>query len=519
MTESTRGSIAAADIAALLRARNPLLWVVTKEEARAERFIMEAAQSAQYEPRFWDCATGITRYDGETVDANCIDPSQALNVIRDSVKREVWVLRDLPVWFRDPGVVRGLRSLARALPTATREQARAVILITPSGDVPPELAGHAIVVEWPLPDRAEIASILDAAVAALPDSVRGQAASNGVRDAAIDAAVGLTAEEAQACFAKSLVSTRRIEPATIAAEKKRVIAREKVLEWFDPLPGGLDAVGGLDLLKKWLMARKAAFGPRARAFGLPSPKGCLLAGVPGCGKSLTAKAIATAWAMPLLRLDMGALKNKYVGESESNIRKALKVAEAVAPCVLWLDELEKALGGATQGASDGGVSADALGAVLSWMQDRAGSVFVVATANNVESLPPELLRKGRFDELFFVDLPDREDRAEILGRTLKGYGRSLSADELYALADVTVDFTGAELAALVPDGLFAAFADGERLLAADDLLRSAAATVPLARTAAAKIEAIRKWGKAHARPASTPSVATPQGVTRTLDIT
>jgi SpoVK/Ycf46/Vps4 family AAA+-type ATPase len=514
------GSRAAADVAALLRARNSLIWIVTREESRVERLLLEAAQSAQYDPRFWDCATGVTDYAGAPKERgeSCTDPAEVLALIRDKAARQMWVLRDLPAWLRDPSVLRSLRSLARSLQLAPRESARAVVLLTPSADVPPELQGSAVVIEWPLPDRAEIGAILDAAVAALPESVREGALAEGARELAIDAAVGLSADEAQSCYAKSLVTSRRIEPATVTAEKKRVISREKVLEWFDPLPGGLDAVGGLDALKGWLGARAAAFGARARAYGLPAPKGCLLVGVPGCGKSLVAKAIATAWTMPLLRLDMGALRSKFVGESEANIRRALKVAETVAPCVLWLDEIEKAMAGATQGAADGGVSADALGAVLSWMQDRAGSVFVVATANDVSQLPPELMRKGRFDELFFVDLPDAAERQLIVGAALKAHGRAGVPVDLLAVARATEGFTGAELAALVPDALFSAFADDERAIATADLLTAAGATVPLSKTAGEKIEALRKWAEGRARPASKRAAPKAAGAVRSLDI-
>jgi len=518
-TNQSAGSRAAADVSALLRARNPLLWIVTREEARVERLLIESAQAAQYEPRFWDCSTGITDYAGTKQGAdNAKDPSVTLATISDSRQRQVWIMRDLPPWLRDPTVMRAVRSLARSLPMAPRDEARAVILLTPESDVPPELAGHAIVIDWPLPDRSEIADILTSAINALPEAIRDSAAPNGNRDASIDAAVGLTAEEAASCYAKSLVSTRRIDPAAVAQEKKRVIAREKVLEWFDPLPGGLDAVGGLDRLKSWLRERRAAFGPKARAYGLPAPKGCMLVGVPGCGKSLTAKAIATAWQMPLLRLDMGALRSKWVGESEQNIRKALKVAETVAPCVLWLDEIEKALAGATQGAADGGVSGDALGTVLSWMQDRAGSVFVVATANDVSALPPELLRKGRFDELFFVDLPNEQERPQILRAALKAHGRDIG--DAPAVVAVTRDFTGAEIAALVPEALYHAFADGEREPNLQDLIAAALATVPLAKTASEKIEALRKWAQGRARNASSqePSTQQRQDSGRALDI-
>jgi len=217
---------------------------------------------------------------------------------------------------------------------------------------------------------------------------------------------------------------------------------------------------------------------------------------------------------------MGALRSKWVGESEGNIRKALRVAETVAPCVLWLDEIEKALAGATQGAADGGVSGDALGTVLSWMQDRAGSVFVVATANDVSALPPELLRKGRFDELFFVDLPNERERAEVLSAALRQHGRGGAGLDVAAISSsATAGFTGAEIAALVPDALYTAFADGERAINAADLLAAARATVPLAKTAAEKIEAVRRWAQGRARPASTVQAGTgTAGASRTLDI-
>lgn len=503
-TATTAGSKAASDVSALLRARNTLLWIVTREEARAERGIIEAAYSANYAPIFWDCATGTSNAAGEPIDASLTDADQTLSKIRNSAQREVWILRDFAKWIASPFTLRGLRSLARSLQTAPRESARAVVVLSPTNEIPPELQGHAIVIEWPLPDRNEIASILDARIAVLPEDLRATAAPNGTREAAIDAAVGLTEEEAKSCYSKSLVTAKRIDPITVTGEKKKVISREKVLEWYDPLPGGLDAVGGLDVLKGWLTSRRAAFTARARAYGLPAPKGALLVGVPGCGKSLTAKAIATAWGMPLLRLDLGALKSKWVGESEGNIRKALRVAEAVSPCVVWLDEIEKALSGASSGAADGGVSSDALGVILSWMQDRVGSTFVIATANDVSALPPELLRKGRFDEMFFVDLPTATERAAILASALKAHGRDAAKIDLAAIAGATQDFTGAELAALVPEALFTAFADREREITTTDIVNAARGTVPLSKTASEKITKLREWAKGRARPASSP---------------
>lgn len=499
----TAGARCAADIAMLFRARNPLIWCVTREESRAERIVIDAAAAAGYVPIAWDCAAGLVDpIAGTSTDSTATDPAVALATVRDSSSRAVYILRDLPPWLRDPTVARALRSLCRALPQAPRNAARSIVVISPSADVPPELSGHALVIDVPLPDRAEVSALLDTAIAALPDEIRANAAPNGTRDRAIDAALGLSAEEVISTFSRSLIATRTIDPATVAAEKRRVIARERVLEWNDPHPAGLAGVGGLESLKAWLAQRRAAFTPAARAYGLPAPKGVLLAGVPGCGKSLTAKAIAAAWGMPLLRLDLGALKSKWVGESEGNIRRALKIAETVAPCVLWLDELEKALGGATQGAADGGVSSDALGVILSWMQDRAGSVFVCATANDVSKMPPELLRKGRFDEVFFVDLPTPDERASIAAAAIRSHGRDPEAFDLASIAAAAEGFTGAELAALVPDAMFTAFGDGAREVTTGDLVRAARATVPLSRTAADKIKALRDWAQGRARPAS-----------------
>jgi hypothetical protein len=527
MTDSTiniktRSQIVAADVAALLRARNPLLWIVTREEARVEGYVAEAAAAAGYTCRTWDVAQGVC--DAITgkraVGVGTPDPGDMIEEITQraqgtantAAQRCAWIMRDLPVWLSGPTFARDLRRLrnaARVLPNSPRERAQTIIVITPGGEVPPELATHATVIEWPLPDRAEIAAILDAAIAPLPEDMRDSAAPNGNRDQAIDAAVGLSGEEAASCYAKSLVQLRRIDPATVAREKKTVIARERVLEWYDPLPGGLDAVGGLDTLKGWLVQRRLAYTARARAYGLPAPRGALLVGVPGCGKSLTAKAIATAWGIPLIRLDLGALKSKFVGESEGNLRRAIRVIEAIGRCVVWLDEVEKALAGATQGAADGGVSSDALGTILSWMQERQGEAFVIATSNDVAQLPPELLRKGRFDEIFFVDTPTPPEIEAILRATLAQHQRGKLKIDAGKVAQACAGFTGSEVAAIVPDALFAAFGDSEREITTADLISAAGTVVPLTKTAAEKIGKLREWAAGRARPASAPEIEKP----------
>ena len=324
------------DLTSLLRARHTLLWLISREEMRVERAVIDASAAAKFEVRLWDCSTGLSNSAGQRIGGeNLNDPSQVLGYIRNNKSRAVYVLRDLHKWL-DPVVLRAVRSLARELQTAPQNEARAIVVLTPSGEVPPELSG-ATVIEYPLPDRAEVARILDMVIDALPADIRANALPDAMRDRAIDSAVGLAAEEISNCYARSLVTSRTIDPVLVSSEKRRVIAREKVLTWHDPDPRGLDAVGGLDVLKTWLQARRKAFTPAARAFGLPAPKGVMLCGLPGTGKSLTAKAVAAAWQMPLLRLDMGGLRSKYVGDSEANIRKALKVAEAVSPCILWIN--------------------------------------------------------------------------------------------------------------------------------------------------------------------------------------
>lgn len=529
----SRSEIVAADVSALLRARNPLLWIVTREEARVEGYLVEAAAAAGYVPRMWDVAQGVTDISGLNPDRiGDTDPGAMLQLIEGrgssgGRERGVWIMRDLGPWLVGPvgmTTVRQLRNLARKLPTLIRERAQAVIVLSTTRDIPDELSGHAVLIEWPMPDRTEIAAILDSTIASMPEDMR-ESAVNGSRDAAIDAALGLSGEEAASCYAKSLVMSRRIDAQMVAQEKRRAISKEKVLEWFDPLPGGLDAVGGLDCLKAWLVSRRSAYSQEARDYGLPPPRGAMLVGVPGCGKSLIAKAVATAWGVPLLRLDLNALKSKFVGESEGNLRRALRVVEAIGRCVIWIDEIEKALAGSTDGSADGGVSSDALGTILSWMQERSGEAFVIATANDVSKLPLELLRKGRFDELWFVDVPTRSERVEVIRSALRAHGRaSVCVDSLRfdgdRLADATEGFTGAEIAALVPEGLYMAFADAAREVNTNDLV-TAAKTVSaysLSKEGEPRIATLRAWAEGRARLATTPEVKTRGPMVRAVDL-
>lgn len=506
MTTISRGARVNADITALLRARNTLLWVVSKEEERFERSLRESAAAAKLGILFHDIADGITDGMGKVIE-NLPSPVAALDYILNTTKPCVYVMRDLPKGGADAQAQRKLRSVARALKAAPPDQMRAIVILSPSAEVPAELSGHAVVIQYPLPDRIEVAAILDAAIESIPEKFRSGAAPNGTREAAIDAAMGLSQEEIESCFARSLVTSSppRIDPALVACEKKKVIERQG-LRVQDPDPRGLDAIGGLDALKDWTLQRMLAFTPAARAYGLAYPKGCVLVGPPGSGKSLAAKCFATAFKLPLFRADLGAQKSKYVGESEQNFRKLIAIIEAAAPCVLLIDEIDKVLKGASGDQGDGGVAADQLSVLLNWMQETTAQVFVVATANDVRGLPPELLRKGRFDEVFFVDLPNSRERAEILSVSLRARGRDVESIDVRQVAAECDGFTGSEVDAIVNDAMFVAFADKGRPINTGDLVTIAKALVPLSKLAGDKIAELRKWAEGRARKASSPEV-------------
>lgn len=536
-TETTlsKGQKAAADVTALLRARNPLLWIITREETRVENLIAKAAVNAGYDPLYWDCAQGVTDIKTDEVRLGGTDLNDTLQAIKTRAKdktspsgfRNAWILRDAAnPWLVDPNLGatprRTLRNLVKFLPGVPRKNAQAVIVLTTETNVPVDLANHATVIEWPLPDRSEIEIVLNAAIRGVPEyekkedadgnqteeddldkPLRARACVPEVREACLDAAIGLSAEEAAACYAKSIISTKKIDPQLVAQEKKRVITANSALEWVEPVKGGLSAIGGLDEFKGWLGKRKNAYSPEARDYGLKAPKGVVLVGISGCGKSLSAKCVPAAWdGMPLLRLDLGALKDKYVGGSEGNIRKALKIVAAIGRCVLWIDEIEKSIQSGNSAASDGGVSSDQLGVILSWMQERTCEAFVIATANDTRGLPPELTRKGRFDDIFYIDLPVVHEREDILKAALRANGIPDVKVNFDQVANATAGFTGAEIAELVPTAMFDAFDDGKRPIKTADLLKAAKEVYPLSKSAGEKIEDLRKWAEQNARPAS-----------------
>ena len=513
----TRSTAVKRDLATLLRARCSLIWLTTPEEETAEAGVIEGAAMARYNPedlRIWDCAAGLQDIRGRvlTRDTSGLDgstilaPEELFRVIREDTNRRVYIARDLHDWM-DPISRRHLRTLARQLARTRPDEARNLIVISPSGDIPPELRDHVVVIEWPLPDREEVGQILDQSIARLPESDRQALDLNGNRSKAVDAALGLTAQGVARCFSRSLVSTRGIDPALIQAEKRRVVSASGLLTWYEPEPRGLDAIGGLDRLKRDLVSLGGILGQDARDFGLPAPKGIVLAGAPGCGKSLACKCVPNLYGVPLIRIDMGSLQSKYVGESQQNLRAAFQLARTVSPCVLWLDEIDKALAGATGPAGDGGVASDAIGTLLTEKQECLAPVFWVATCNDPIGLTksfPELFRAGRWDGVYWIDLPQPGERHAILATTLEARGRNPETLDLWTLEAVTDGFSGAELAATVDKAVMACFLDGKRPLTLEDLHTAAAGIVPLSRSAAESLREVRDWARGRAIPASDP---------------
>lgn len=492
----------------LCRAGANVLHVASYEWERLRGHVIGLANELGLSIKIWSQSTGLLdcNSDGEVRVENdaATDPMDMLRQIHRSEEAGVWLLEDFQPFLKEEHhpLLRWLREIAR-LPASPR---KVVILSTPLPGLPTDLRKEIPTIELDLPGVDDLHVVLKDAAAAL--GVRASA-----DEALLDAARGLTVMEARLAFGKAAAELGRLDHGAVpivAQEKERIIKQSEVLEYY-PTDARMTDVGGLDQLKEWLDRRGRAFGAGARDFGLDAPKGVLLLGVQGCGKSLLAKAVAATWQFPLLRFDLGKVFGGIVGQSEGNIRNALQVAQALAPCVLWIDEIEKGLAGmGSSDHTDGGTTARVVGTLLTWMQEKRDPVFVVATANRIDMLPPELLRKGRFDEIFFVDLPTRAVREEILTIHLKKKRRDPADFELAALADRSVGFSGAELEEAVREGLYDAFAEG-RELATEHIMRALDKTFPLSRTMRDQIENLRQWAKVRARlAAGDPPEALPQ---------
>ena len=491
----------------MLRARYPLVYVVSIEEEPVDEVLNAVAAQSNSERKIltWDLVRGWD--DNGSGKGNVMD---ALNRIAKAEEKEgsIFVLRDLhyilkhPETGKNPPVVREIKNLTKEL----KRSRKTLILTSHTLTIPEEFKEEVTIIDFPLPNTEEIDYLISQLV--VPEKLKVEGKS---REQLIKACQGLSRARIQRVLAKALAAKKQVDESDIQGvleEKKQTIRQTGILEFY-ATSESLKNVGGLENLKRWVKMREDAFTEEARRYGIPNPKGVLLVGIQGTGKSLSAKTIANEWRLPLLRLDTGRLFGGIVGESESKVRQMIQIAEAIAPCVLWIDEIDKAFGNINGGSDgDSGTSRRVFGSLITWMQEKTAPVFIVATANNVKVLPAELLRKGRFDEIFFLNLPTEKERQDIFKVHLQKLRPSrLREFELPKLAKQSNKFSGAEIEQVVVDALHRAFhnlEDGQRRdLMTQDILQAIEDTVPLAAIARQQIDELKQWAaEAGARTAS-----------------
>lgn len=497
------------ELETLIRARYSVIYVVTWEETRVEYHLQAIAAARGKEIHCWSVTTGMTK-SGATPAAKkgVSDPIEALDTVLEHKEAAIYLFKDFHPFIRagagNVAVVRKLREVSQALSNSYKT----LVITSPVMEISPELTKDITVIDYGLPDSADITSLLDRICEDVSaNSNLELKIDDAARQQLVQAAMGLTLQEAENVFAKTIVNDGKLtadDVSVVFSEKQQIIRKSGLLEYCD-FAEDMSAVGGLDRLKDWLKKRAAAFTPLAADYGLPAPKGALLIGVQGCGKSLCAKAVSRLWRMPLLRFDMGRMFSSLVGSSEENIRRAVSVAESIAPVVLWADEIDKAFSGSASSASaDGGTTARVMSTFLTWLSEKQSPVFVIATANDISQLPPELLRKGRLDEIFFVDLPRVEERVEIFQIHIAKRGRKPDRFDLPLLAQASEGFSGAEIEQAVISALYDAFYLN-RDIETEDILKSLKETVPLSKTMREKIDGLRSWADGRARFASAPA--------------
>ena len=460
----------------------PLIYLLTHEEERGQRLVVEALKSAGLKVGIWSSTGGTKNKEGMQ------DPEKLL-VSLQKVGAGATILLDFHVFLDRPEVLRRIRDL---IPTLSRT-GHTLIVLSPLLVMPEELEKDITLMELPLPTREEL-DVQFRHICAQEQVVFPE----DFVDSIVRAARGLTENEARRVFTKALRKGggfKLDDVGLIIEEKKKSIRKSEVLEYFD-LEEDLGQVGGLEEVKRWVVDRARAFDDEAARYGLPAPKGLLLIGVQGCGKSLTAKAVAGTWKLPLVRLDLSAVFGSV--SPETSMHRAMLVAESLSPVVLWVDEIEK---GFADVSGSGGNATRVFGSFVTWLQEKRVPVFVVATANEVSNLPPELLRKGRFDETFFVDLPDIHERKSILGIHLAKRNRDVSSFDVEALARQTEHFSGAELEQGVVAGMYRSFGE-KREVTTEDISKELDEIVPLYVTYEEKIKGLREWAKTRTRRAS-----------------
>ena len=511
-------------LAVLAKARFPVLYVETFEERRALAAIRSAMEggllSTPRSVHTWSITTGLVDPEGR-VSPGTTDPLRALDAAQHVDRAAAFVFLDFHAHMgdgtrpADPAIVRKLRELAADFRYGPLARPRRIG--APALRIPPELEKDVHILDFPLPDETAIRRILDNLIAANAGNSRLRIDLTEIdKDRLVRASLGLTETEAEGALALAMASDGVLDAddvTTVLQEKKQAVRKAGLLEYVDT-DIDLAGVGGLDTLKRWLRRRDNSWLAEAAEYGIPAPRGVLITGVPGCGKSLTAKAVAASWRLPLLRLDIGKVFSGIVGSSESNLRTAIRSAEAAAPAVLWVDEIEKGFSG-VGATGDSGTASRVFGGFLTWMQEKTAPVFVIATSNNVQSLPPELLRKGRFDEIFFVDLPAPDERAQIWELHVRKHIHAAPHHAGFIFGDVlradlvlaTEGFSGAEIEQAVIAGLFDAFSE-RRDITGDDLRLAVERSVPLSVTQAESLAALRAWAGERAVSASDNRVET-----------
>ncbi len=485
----------------LVQAQYPLIYLITPEEERAEHAVAKIAKdNADYKRVFvWTVTRGMVEYGQprQGTQHNTVSPEAAIEWTIRQKEGGIYIFKDLHPFIDGPVITRWLRDAIASF----KGSDKLIILMSPLQTVPFELEKEVVVLDYPLPNLTELNQVLSERLA----RSRGNRLDTETREKLLKAALGLTKDEAEKVYRKAQVQAGQLtesEVEIVLSEKKQLIRRNGILEYIEE-DETINSVGGLEELKGWLKQRSNAFTERAREYGLPQPKGMLILGVPGCGKSLIAKTTSRLWGLPLLRLDMGRVYDgSTVGRSEANLRSALKTAESISPVILFIDELDKAFaGGGGSGDSDGGTSGRIFGSFLTWMQEKKSPVFVMATANRVERLPGEFLRKGRFDEIFFVDLPNSTERQDIFRIHLGKRRSEISRFDLEQLTKVSDGFSGAEIEQAIIAAMYDAFAQ-DREFTQLDIIAAIKATLPLSRTMTEQVTALRDWAGQRARPAS-----------------
>lgn len=489
----------------LLAAHTPIIQIISYEVHRIHADLVWLAEEFERPLYVWNIVDGIRRWNSQASNFEAEDDGtrieDAIQFFDELEGDAIFLMEDIhhQLASENMKLIKTLRNWAINMP-----KGRALILSQPIPQLPLELEKEVHVLTLDYPTISDLKSIYDKVCRKYGYFQIGTKNPPEPETELIEAALGLTIMEAEKAFSLAYVKTNQLTSAEIPEiikEKEQVIKKSGFLEYHHPSERFSD-VGGLGNLKRWLEKRRRGFDSDAGQFGLSYPRGILLLGIPGTGKSLTAKAVGSQWKFPLLKLDMGKIFGSYVGDSERNIRNALQIAESISPCVLWIDEIEKGLAGSTSsGSSDGGTTARVLGTFLTWMQEKQKPVFVLATANDISQLPPELLRKGRVDEIFFVDLPSLSEREEIIGIHLNKIGRNAKKFDCRQLAELSRGFSGAELAEALQEALYQAY-DAGREVTTEHIAEAIMHTYPLSRTMSGTIANMRKWCQAKAVMAS-----------------